>query len=260
MRRRLIQSTLAVVLVVIAVFGVSLVIVETRTIRPVRRRAWTPRRAAGRHRGRPAAPAASRSTRRSCATRWRQDRYAVIRIPGKRTHRDRHPAAGATSSSGRAEASEGETVIVEEPRSTVTRGGRPDPADHPGGGAARGDRRGAPGGPPGQPARLPAHRPRRDRRAARLRRPAPAPQPLRRPGAGPGRRRPGRQRRAHRPDAHRRAPARRRRLPPAAHAADGALHAAGGDHPHRRPGHGEGGGERRADAGGAAHRRGASGC
>src|SRR5215467_624674 len=32
MRRRLIQSTLAVVLVVIAVFGVSLVIVETRTI------------------------------------------------------------------------------------------------------------------------------------------------------------------------------------------------------------------------------------
>lgn len=32
MRRRLINSTLAVVLVVIAVFGVSLVIVETRTI------------------------------------------------------------------------------------------------------------------------------------------------------------------------------------------------------------------------------------
>ena len=32
MRRRLIQSTLAVVLVVIAVFGISLVIVETRTI------------------------------------------------------------------------------------------------------------------------------------------------------------------------------------------------------------------------------------
>ncbi|MCZ9339784.1 two-component sensor histidine kinase, partial [Streptomyces sp. TRM76130] len=31
-RRRLIQSTLAVVLVVLAVFGVSLVIVETRTI------------------------------------------------------------------------------------------------------------------------------------------------------------------------------------------------------------------------------------
>ncbi|GDY43254.1 hypothetical protein SANT12839_041360 [Streptomyces antimycoticus] len=32
MRRRLINSTLAVVLVVIAVFGLSLVIVETRTI------------------------------------------------------------------------------------------------------------------------------------------------------------------------------------------------------------------------------------
>ncbi|NJP80420.1 two-component sensor histidine kinase, partial [Streptomyces sp. AA8] len=32
MRRRLINSTLAVVLVVIAVFGISLVIVETRTI------------------------------------------------------------------------------------------------------------------------------------------------------------------------------------------------------------------------------------
>lgn len=32
MRRRLIQSTLAVVLVVIAVFGVSLVLVEARTI------------------------------------------------------------------------------------------------------------------------------------------------------------------------------------------------------------------------------------
>ena len=32
MRRRLIQSTLSVVLFVIAVFGISLVIVETRTI------------------------------------------------------------------------------------------------------------------------------------------------------------------------------------------------------------------------------------
>ncbi len=93
MRRRLIQSTLAVVLVVIAVFGVSLVIVETRTIsnsaqervesEAVRLASIVDSRLLG-------AEQVDAEVLRNQVT---QDRYyAVIRIPGRVAHRGRHQA------------------------------------------------------------------------------------------------------------------------------------------------------------------------
>ncbi len=82
MRRRLIQSTLAVVLVVIAVFGVSLVIVETRTIsnsaqervdsEALRLASIVDSRILG-------AEIVDSEVLRTQVT---EDRYAVIRIPG----------------------------------------------------------------------------------------------------------------------------------------------------------------------------------
>ena len=121
MRRRLIQSTLAVVLVVIAVFGVSLVIVETRTISTsAQERVDSEAAAAGQHRGQPADRRRRRSTPRSCgpghAGPLRRDPD-----PGRRRPSRSAPAPPATSSSGTAEGEEGETVTVQEPRSTVTR-------------------------------------------------------------------------------------------------------------------------------------------
>src|ERR687887_79432 len=83
MRRRLIQSTLAVVLVVIAVFGVSLVIVESRTIsntaqervdsEAVRLASIVDSRLLG------AEPVDAEVLRKQV----QGDRYAEIRIPGK---------------------------------------------------------------------------------------------------------------------------------------------------------------------------------
>lgn len=120
MRRRLINSTLAVVLVVIAVFGVSLVIVETRTITSsaqdriesealrlvgivesdvLEKKQVDPAR---------------------LAEQLDPGRYARITIPG------REPVEIGTRITdsvirGTARGEQGETVIVEEPRSTVTR-------------------------------------------------------------------------------------------------------------------------------------------
>ncbi|MFI5766729.1 ATP-binding protein [Streptomyces sp. NPDC051563] len=120
MRRRLINSTLAVVLVVIAVFGVSLVIVETRTItssaqdriesealrlvgivesdvlekKPVDADALFGQLGAG--------------------------RYARITIPGRETVEIGTPIADSVIR-GTARGERGEVVTVEESRSTVTR-------------------------------------------------------------------------------------------------------------------------------------------
>ncbi|CAM5289238.1 ATP-binding protein [Streptomyces purpurascens] len=121
MRRRLIQSTLAVVLVVIAVFGVSLVIVETRTIsnsaqervesEAVRLASIVDSRLFG-------AQQVDAEVLREQVT---QDRYyAVIRLPGEA------PIEVGTQPSGdvisaTAPGEEGETVTVQEPRSSVTR-------------------------------------------------------------------------------------------------------------------------------------------
>ncbi|MBC7273233.1 MAG: HAMP domain-containing histidine kinase [Streptomyces sp.] len=120
MRRRLIQSTLAVVLVVIAVFGVSLVIVETRTItasaqervdsEAVRLASIVDSRIL----------AAERITPELLGDQFGADQYAVIRIP------DRAPIEVGDRPDGDViEATrtgeEGETVTVQEPRSAVTR-------------------------------------------------------------------------------------------------------------------------------------------
>ncbi|MFH9016290.1 ATP-binding protein [Streptomyces sp. NPDC017943] len=121
MRRRLIQSTLAVVLVVIAVFGVSLVIVETRTIsnsarervesEAVRLASIVDSRLFGEQQ-------VDAEVLRDQVT---QDRYyAVIRIPGEAPIEvGTQPAGDVISATAPGE--EGETVTVQEPRSSVTR-------------------------------------------------------------------------------------------------------------------------------------------
>ncbi|SED73714.1 Signal transduction histidine kinase [Streptomyces sp. 3213] len=120
MRRRLIQSTLAVVLVVIAVFGVSLVIVETRTIsnsaqervdsEALRLASIVDSRILG-------AEIVDSEVLRTQVT---EDRYAVIRIPGDPVIEvGTEPAGDVIRSTAKGE--EGETVTVMEPRSTVTR-------------------------------------------------------------------------------------------------------------------------------------------
>jgi signal transduction histidine kinase len=120
MRRRLIQSTLAVVLVVIAVFGLSLVIVETRTIsssaqervdsEAVRLASIVDSRLLG----------AENVTAQILRSQVTAGEYAVVRIPGKPSitlgTRPRGQVIRAT-----AEGEQGETVTVMEPRSTVSR-------------------------------------------------------------------------------------------------------------------------------------------
>ena len=120
MRRRLIQSTLAVVLVVIAVFGVSLVIVETRTItstaqervdtEAVRLASIVDSRLLG-----------DETVNASVLREQIQgDRYAEIRIPGKPVIQVGDKPDGDVISA-RERGEEGETVTVQEPRSSVTR-------------------------------------------------------------------------------------------------------------------------------------------
>ncbi|WP_327253055.1 ATP-binding protein [Streptomyces sp. NBC_01244] len=120
MRRRLINSTLAVVLVVIAVFGVSLVIVETRTITSSAqdRIESEALQLVGIVESdvvekRPVDPGA-------LAELLDEGRYARITIPG------REPVEIGTRITdsvirGTARGEQGETVVVEEARSTVTR-------------------------------------------------------------------------------------------------------------------------------------------
>lgn len=121
MRRRLISSTLAVVLVVIAVFGVSLVIVETRTISSSAQERVTSEAL------RLASVVDSRliSDERISAEILRDvaavdtDRYALIEIPG------RAPIEIGSRPTGdvirdMATGEEGEKVTVEEPRTAVT--------------------------------------------------------------------------------------------------------------------------------------------
>ena len=120
MRRRLIQSTLAVVLVVIAVFGVSLVIVETRTIsnsaqervssEAQRLASIVDSRLIG-------AGAVSAEVLKGQVT---GERYAVIEIPGQSAIEVGIKPEGEVIR-GRATGEEGERVVVEEPRSTVSR-------------------------------------------------------------------------------------------------------------------------------------------
>src|SRR3954471_629627 len=120
MRRRLIQSTLAVVLVVIAVFGVSLVIVETRTIsNSAQERVDSEAiRLAGIVDSR--LFAAEDVNAEILRDQVAQERYAMIRIPGKPPIEvGSRPVGQVISSTEKGE--EGETVTVQEPRSAVTR-------------------------------------------------------------------------------------------------------------------------------------------
>jgi signal transduction histidine kinase len=120
MRRRLIQSTLAVVLVVIAVFGVSLVIVETRTIsNSAQERVDSEAiRLAGIVDSR--LFAAEDVTAEILRDQVAQERYAVIHIPGEDPIEvGAKPSGEVISSTERGE--EGESVTVQEPRSSVTR-------------------------------------------------------------------------------------------------------------------------------------------
>ncbi|MET7567363.1 ATP-binding protein [Streptomyces sp. NPDC005492] len=120
MRRRLIQSTLAVVLVVIAVFGVSLVIVETRTIsnsaqervdsEALRLASIVDSRISG----------AEIVDSEVLHTQVTDDRYAIIRIPGDPVIEVGTKSTGDVIRST-AKGEQGEIVTVEEPRSTVTR-------------------------------------------------------------------------------------------------------------------------------------------
>ncbi|MEU1668047.1 ATP-binding protein [Streptomyces sparsogenes] len=120
MRRRLINSTLAVVLVVIAVFGLSLVLVETRTIETgaqesvdsdaVRLVSIVDSRLLG---GEGVTPAVLRE-------QIEPGRYAEIRIPGRDVVEiGRRPSGGIIVSEERGD--QGETVRVEASRSTVSR-------------------------------------------------------------------------------------------------------------------------------------------
>ncbi|MER7794656.1 ATP-binding protein [Streptomyces sp. NPDC097640] len=119
MRRRLINSTLAVVLVVIAVFGLSLVIVETRTIEnsaqesvesdAVRLVSIVDSRLLG---GEGVTPTVLRE-------QIEPGRYALIRIPGHDVVEiGRRPTGSVISAKEKGE--QGETVLVEASRSTVS--------------------------------------------------------------------------------------------------------------------------------------------
>ncbi|MGW0909865.1 ATP-binding protein [Streptomyces sp. NPDC002853] len=121
MRRRLINSTLAVVLVVIAVFGVSLVIVETRTISSSAQDRVTSEAL------RLASVVDSRliSDERISAEILRDvaavdtDRYALIEIPGRAPIEiGSRPTGDVIRDTATGE--EGEKVTVEEPRTAVT--------------------------------------------------------------------------------------------------------------------------------------------
>ena len=120
MRRRLINSTLAVVLVVIAVFGVSLVIVETRTIsnsaqervdsEVVRLVSIVDSRILG----------DEQINARVLEDQVTGDRFARIDIPGRDPIRIGTEPTGDVITSTRT-GEEGETVTVEEASSAVTR-------------------------------------------------------------------------------------------------------------------------------------------
>ncbi|MEW1718697.1 ATP-binding protein [Streptomyces sp. NPDC093109] len=120
MRRRLISSTLAVVLIVIAVFGVSLVIVETRTIsssaqesvdsEALRLVSIVDSRLLG----------GDRVNAKVLAEQVAKKRYARIEIPGRATVEVGERPTGSVLRA-RATGEEGETVTVEETRSSVTR-------------------------------------------------------------------------------------------------------------------------------------------
>ncbi|MFD7168045.1 ATP-binding protein [Streptomyces violascens] len=120
MRRRLINSTLAVVLVVIAVFGISLVIVETRTI------SSSAQESVDSEALRLVSVVDSRTLANETINAQVLDeqidpkRYARIAIPGRPVMEIGQKPEG-TVIKGTAVGERGESVLVEESRSTVTK-------------------------------------------------------------------------------------------------------------------------------------------
>lgn len=119
MRRRLISSTLAVVLVVIAVFGLSLVFVETTTIENSARDGVQSEavRLVGIVENRMLAGESvdAKGLDRQIAA----DRYAVVRVPGRSQVTLGNRPGGKVISSTQS-GDHGESVTVEQPRSAVT--------------------------------------------------------------------------------------------------------------------------------------------
>ncbi|MEV0118062.1 ATP-binding protein [Streptomyces sp. NPDC050844] len=121
MRRRLISSTLAVVLVVIAVFGVSLVVVETRTISSSAQERVTSEavRLAGIVDSRLISDERINAEILRDVAGVDNDRYALIEIPG-RAPIEIGSRPGGDVIRATAGGEEGERVTVEEPRTAVT--------------------------------------------------------------------------------------------------------------------------------------------
>ncbi|MFI5986654.1 ATP-binding protein [Streptomyces sp. NPDC051555] len=120
MRRRLINSTLAVVLVVIAVFGISLVIVETRTITNSAQDSVESE--ALRLVGIVESNVLEKKPidARSLGEHLDPGRYARIQVPGQPPVEIGVPIDGSALR-GTAKGEQGESVLVEESRSTVTK-------------------------------------------------------------------------------------------------------------------------------------------
>ncbi|WUH93236.1 ATP-binding protein [Streptomyces sp. NBC_00433] len=119
MRRRLISSTLAVVLVVIAVFGLSLIFVETRTIESSARDGVESEavRLVGIVENRILAGESidAKGLDRQIAA----DRFAVVQVPGRpQVTLGSRPKGKVITSTQRGD--HGESVTVEQPRSTVS--------------------------------------------------------------------------------------------------------------------------------------------
>ncbi|GAU68561.1 putative two-component histidine kinase [Streptomyces sp. NBRC 110611] len=118
MRRRLINSTLAVVLVVIAVFGLSLVIVETRTIQAAAEESVASEavRLVGAVESRQSS--GERITPDVLSEQIAGNRYAEITVPGKpRIEIGRRPSGEVIESTQRGD--RGESVTVQESRSAI---------------------------------------------------------------------------------------------------------------------------------------------
>ncbi|RFU87928.1 sensor histidine kinase [Streptomyces triticagri] len=121
MRRRLINSTLAVVLVVIAVFGISLVLVETNTITSAAQERVDSEavRLVSIVDGRLMGDGEEEITAGMLRGQVDADRYARIEIPGRPdVEIGKKPDGGVISATE--QGVQGETVVVQEPRSKVT--------------------------------------------------------------------------------------------------------------------------------------------
>lgn len=118
MRRRLIQSTLAVVLVVIAVFGVSLVIVESRTIEEAARESVRSEAARLVSVVESRLVAGEPVTGTSLRTAVEGERYVRIDVPGSGPIEFGEPPRGEAIEA-RQTGGHGETVTVRESRGTV---------------------------------------------------------------------------------------------------------------------------------------------